>query len=297
MSENIYSQKIDTVSKSDYDLLYKEYSKLKNRSKIIEKITDKQLFKQLNKNEKNSRNAKRFNVIIKHSDHQGAKILHEKSELEIKLENELGKEKELVQEIENTQKEIVYMLSSIAESRSRETSEHVKRVAKYSKLLAKYYGLSEDESDLVAQACSMHDIGKVAIPDAILNKPAKLTAEEFQKMKEHSRVGYDMLSYSTMPLMKAAAIVAHEHHEKFDGTGYPRGLQGYAIHLYGRIAIIADVFDALGSDRVYKKAWSDEEIFKYFKEGREMSFDPKLIDIFFEHLDEFIAIRDKNNAI
>jgi response regulator RpfG family c-di-GMP phosphodiesterase len=112
-------------------------------------------------------------------------------------------------------------------------------------------------------------------------------------MKEHAYLGYKMLEHSSRPLMKAAAIVAREHHERFDGKGYPRGLKGYEIHIYGRITAIADVFDALGSERVYKKAWSDEKIFAFLKEEREKQFDPKLIDIFFENLDEFLAIRNQ----
>jgi response regulator RpfG family c-di-GMP phosphodiesterase len=112
-------------------------------------------------------------------------------------------------------------------------------------------------------------------------------------MQEHSELGYNMLKSSTRPLLKIAASVAYEHHEKWDGTGYPRGLKGEEIHLYGRITAIADVFDALGSDRVYKKAWSDEKIFTLFKTQRGKHFDPTLIDIFFEHLDEFLAIREK----
>ena len=110
-------------------------------------------------------------------------------------------------------------------------------------------------------------------------------------METHAALGYDMLKHSNRALLKAAAIVAYEHHEKFDGSGYPRGLSGEAIHIYGRITALADVFDALGSDRVYKKAWDDERIFTLFKEERGKHFDPRLVDIFFEHLDEFLSIR------
>ena len=137
----------------------------------------------------------------------------------------------------------------------------------------------------------MHDIGKVAIPDAILNKPGKFTDEEFEIMKKHAELGYEMLQNSNRPLLKAASIVAYEHHEKYDGSGYPRGLSGENIHIYGRITALADVFDALGSDRVYKKAWNDEEIFAFFKQQRGKHFDPKLIDIFFENLEKFLEIR------
>jgi len=138
----------------------------------------------------------------------------------------------------------------------------------------------------------MHDIGKVAIPDAVLNKPGRFDEEERRIMDTHAALGYEMLKHSNRTLLQAAAIVAYEHHEKYDGSGYPRGLSGEAIHIYGRITALADVFDALGSDRVYKKAWDDERIFTLFKEERGKHFDPQLIDIFFDHLSEFLSIRE-----
>ncbi|MCD6259559.1 MAG: HD domain-containing protein, partial [Helicobacteraceae bacterium] len=196
-------------------------------------------------------------------------------------------------EIEETQKEVVFTMGAIGESRSKETGNHVKRVAEYSKLLALYYGLDSREAEILKQASPMHDIGKVAIPDAILNKPGKFTQEEFEYMKRHAEIGYEMLKGSTRELLKAASIVAYEHHEKWDGSGYPRGLKEEQIHIYGRITALADVFDALGSDRCYKEAWSDEKIFQLFKEERAKHFDPSLVDLFFEHLDEFLKIRTK----
>ncbi len=205
---------------------------------------------------------------------------------------EFLKLKALNKEIEDTQKEIIFTMGAIGESRSKETGNHVKRVAEYSKILALHYGLSENEAEMLKQASPMHDIGKVAIPDAILNKPARFTPEEFEKMKEHAQLGYDMLKVSHRHLLKIATIVAYEHHEKWNGTGYPQGLKGEEIHLYGRITALADVFDALGSTRVYKPAWDDEKIFKLFKEERGEHFEPKLIDIFFDNLDQFLAVRD-----
>ena len=212
--------------------------------------------------------------------------------IETKVQEGLEEIKNLNQEIENTQKEVVFTMGAIGESRSKETGNHVKRVAEYSKLLALYYGLDEKEAELLKQASPMHDIGKVAIPDAILNKPGRFDENERKIMNTHAALGYEMLKHSNRPLLKMAAIVANEHHEKWDGTGYPKGLSGENIHIYGRITALADVFDALGSDRVYKKAWDDERIFNLFKEERGKHFDPKLVDIFFEHLDEFLKIRE-----
>ena len=197
----------------------------------------------------------------------------------------------LNQEIIDTQKEVVFTMGAIGETRSKETGLHVKRVAEYSYLLAKLVGMSEEEAALLRQASPMHDIGKVAIPDSILNKPGKLTVEEFEIMKTHASIGYEMLNHSNRPILKASSIVANSHHEKWDGTGYPNGLSGENIHIYGRITAIADVFDALGHDRVYKQAWELNDILELFKEEKGRHFDPNLIDLFFTNLDMFIEIQ------
>ncbi len=196
-------------------------------------------------------------------------------------------------DIENIQREIIFTMGTIGESRSKETGNHVKRVAEYSYLLAKLSGLSKDECELLKQASPMHDIGKVAIPDSILTKTGKLDEEEIILMKTHAQKGYELLKTSDRPLLKIAAIVALEHHERWDGQGYPNGLKQEEISIYGRITALSDVFDALGSDRCYKKAWKDEEIFTFFKEEKGKHFDPKLVDLFFENLEEFLKIREK----
>ena len=196
-------------------------------------------------------------------------------------------------ELEKTQKEFIFSMGAIGESRSRETGNHVKRVAEYSKLLALLHGLTKEEAELIRLASPMHDIGKVAISDIILNKPARLTAEEFDIMKQHTTFGYKMFEGYEQPIFKTAAIVAHEHHEKFDGSGYPRGLKGEEIHIYGRITAIADVFDALGSDRVYKKAWKLDKILALIESESGKHFDPALVTLFLENLDQFLEIREK----
>lgn len=198
----------------------------------------------------------------------------------------------LNEEIINTQKEVVATMGAIGETRSKETGMHVVRVAEYSYLLAKLVGLPNDEAKILKQASPMHDIGKVGIPDSILNKPGKLTPEEFEIMKTHAEIGYDMLKHSKRAILKASAIVALTHHEKWDGSGYPKGLKGEDIHIFGRITAVADVFDALGHDRVYKKAWELDKILELFKEQRAKHFDPKLIDIFFANLDKFLEIKN-----
>ena len=210
----------------------------------------------------------------------------------IAIRNDITDIINLHKEIERTQEDLIFRMGEIGETRSKETGNHVKRVAKYSEILARHYGLSQDEIKELTFASPMHDIGKVGIPDEILNKPGKLTTQEWSVMKSHATIGEGLFKDSEKPLLKAAAIIAGEHHEKYDGSGYPKGLVADEIHIYGRITALADVFDALGSDRVYKKAWEDERIFELIRNERGKHFDPKLVDIFFKHLDEFLEVRD-----
>lgn len=188
---------------------------------------------------------------------------------------------------------MVFTLGEVSEARSKETGNHVKRVAEYSHILAIKSGLSRTEANLIRIASPMHDIGKLAIPDSILNKSGKLTKEEFEIIKTHAIVGYDLLKNSNRSIFKSASMIALQHHEKYNGKGYPYGIKGKEIHLYGRITAIADVFDALGSERVYKKAWELERILNLFKEEKGEHFDPDLIDIFFNNMGEILRVRDK----
>lgn len=194
-------------------------------------------------------------------------------------------------ELEETQREIIYKMGEIGETRSKETGNHVKRVAYYSKLLAQLYGLSAKEAEILFMASPMHDIGKVGIPDSILNKADTLTQEEIEVIKTHTTLGYNILHTSKREILRTAAIVAYEHHEKYDGTGYPRGLKEDEIHIFGRITAVADVFDALGHDRVYKKAWELSRVLDFFKKQRGKHFDPILVDLLFDNLDEFLKIK------
>ncbi len=199
----------------------------------------------------------------------------------------------LNQEIEFTQREILYTLGEIAEFRSRETGRHVARVSKGAQLLARKLGMSEEEANTVMLAAAMHDLGKIAIPENILNKPGRLTGDEFELMKKHTELGHNLLKGSHRPLLRAAATICLEHHEKWDGSGYPKGLAGERIHIYGRIAAVADVLDALGNQRCYKQAWETDEIVAYFKEQRGRHFDPLLTDLLLENMDEFLGIREE----
>jgi len=195
-------------------------------------------------------------------------------------------------EIESTQKELVFALGEIAESRSSETSNHVKRVGAIAKLLALGYGLPDAEAETLRLAASMHDLGKLAIHDTILAKPGALTPEEFDIMKTHSEMGYQMLKASKRSLLQTASIIAREHHENYDGTGYPHGLKNEEIHLYSRIVALADVFDALGNQRVYKKPWPSDQIKEYIQEQSGKKFDPALVELFFTHFIGISYIRE-----
>lgn len=196
-------------------------------------------------------------------------------------------------DIQETQKELVYMLGEAVEQRSKETGAHVKRVAQISQLLAIAYDLPEQEAELIKLASPLHDVGKVGIPDSILNKPGKHTAEEWEVMKTHALIGEDILAKSDKRILQLGSIIAGQHHEKWDGTGYPRGLQGEEIHIAGRITALADVFDALGSKRCYKDAWPIGKIIAIIKDERGKQFEPKLVDLFEENIEALVAIREK----
>lgn len=185
-----------------------------------------------------------------------------------------------------TQSELINRLSEVIEVRSEETASHVQRVSSIAYLLGTYAGLDENETQLLRTVAPLHDVGKIGIPESILNKPGKLTDEEFEIMKDHAMIGYRILKGSGLELLEAGALIAREHHEYWNGGGYPQGLSGEDIHIYGRITIIADVFDALSHDRVYKKAWPFEKVMSFMREKSGEMFDPTLIEILLEHEDE-----------
>ncbi len=197
---------------------------------------------------------------------------------------------------EDTQRELVYIMSEIADKHSKETSNHVHRVSEYSKLMAKLLGYDEERAEMIRLAAAMHDIGKVGIPDHILNKQGTLDDDEFEIVKKHTMTGYDILKNSKLPLFKISAIIAHQHHEKWDGSGYPRGLKGEEINILGRIVALADVFDALSSSRTYKKGWSTSEIFAFLKSKSGIHFEPRMVELFMDNFGLFLDIRDRYDA-
>lgn len=196
----------------------------------------------------------------------------------------------LKEEIQETQEELIYILGEAVEKRSKETGAHVKRVAEISAILAAASSKNQLFVENIRLASPLHDLGKIAIPDAILNKPGALNPEEWATMKTHAEIGESMLKHSDRPIFQLAASIAGSHHEKWDGSGYPQGLKGEDIPLSGRITAVADVFDALNSKRCYKENWPLEKTLDHIKAEKGKHFDPKLIELFQEHLDEILSI-------
>ncbi|TMO07181.1 two-component system response regulator [Pseudoalteromonas sp. S327] len=188
--------------------------------------------------------------------------------------------------------DLVHRLGRAAEYKDTDTGEHIARMSQYSKLLALEFGMGEQQAELLRQAAPMHDVGKIGIPDAILLKPGRLTPDEFDHMKQHAAIGAQILANSSSPLLQLAYKLAIEHHEKWDGSGYPNGLKGEQISVEGRIVAIADVFDALTSKRPYKEAWGVEEALEHMQAQAGKHFDPHLINLFVNKLDAIIAIKN-----
>jgi len=226
---------------------------------------------------------------------QAKKVL-EQNNLDIETKSRHAQAR-LLSELEGSQKELIWLLTELMESTSDETGKHIRRVAEFSSLMAKLHPtLNDDDAHSLYHASPMHDIGKMTVPHDILHKKGRYTAEEFEIMKQHTSNAYQLLSGSQRKLTKAAAVIAHEHHEKWDGSGYPRGLKAAAIHIYGRIVALADVFDALTHKRCYKDAWGIQDAVAYIQSQRGSHFDPELVDLFVDNLDQFVAILEKNES-
>ncbi|AKU22717.1 DUF3369 domain-containing protein [Massilia sp. MB5] len=199
----------------------------------------------------------------------------------------------LNQEITDTQAELILRLGDVVESRSNEAGNHVRRMAEICQMLGQAGGLPDDETAVLTHAAPMHDIGKIATPDAVLLKPGKLDAAEWEIMKQHPAVGLSILDGSQRPILKAAAVIAHQHHEKYDGSGYPQGLKGENIHLYARIVAVADVFDALMHKRCYKDAWPVEQVIGHLREVAGHHLDPKYVELLIQNMDRALAINER----
>ena len=193
-----------------------------------------------------------------------------------------------------THQELIFRLGQAAEFRDNETGLHIQRIGHYANVIAIDMGMSENKAQQIKTASIMHDVGKIGIPDEILLKPGKLTLEEFDQIKKHTTIGYELLSGIESDLIKEAANIAISHHEKWDGSGYPKGLAGETIPLSGRIVAIVDVFDALTSERPYKEAWSNERAVDLIREQKGKHFDPKIVDLFLANLNKILEIKKKH---
>jgi putative two-component system response regulator len=219
------------------------------------------------------------------------------TKIKLKNQNEILEQRVIdrTQQIYESRLKIVRHLGRAAEYKDNETGMHIVRMSKISCLLGKAVGMNEHDYNLLLNASPMHDIGKIGIPDSVLLKPGKLTPEEWRIMKTHVQIGANILSDDSAELLSMAHSIALTHHEKYDGSGYPNGLVGESIPLVGRISAIADVFDALTSERPYKKAWSVESAVVLIKKERGKHFDPMLVDMFIKLLPKIISIRDAHS--
>lgn len=200
----------------------------------------------------------------------------------------------LNREILKTQEELIERLGNAVESRSKESGNHIKRMSLFSEIIAQAMKLPNHECEILKQATPMHDVGKIATPDSVLLKPGRLNDDEMEIMKQHTNVGYEILKGSERPILKAAAIISQQHHEKYDGTGYPNGLQGEEIHIFARIVAVADVFDALLHKRCYKEPWPLERVTELLISEKGKHFDPNVVDVLMENLDEVMEANALN---
>ncbi len=194
-------------------------------------------------------------------------------------------------EIINTQIELIQVLGEIIENRSHETAYHVTRVSKITEIIMRKLSFTEDEIEINTHASPLHDVGKIGIPDSILLKPGSLTDNEFENIKKHTIIGHKLLSGSSKQLLKTAAVIALQHHEKWNGRGYPNSLARGEIDKVSRIVSVVDVFDALSNDRVYKKAWETGKVFQYIEDEKETSFDPEVVECFLDSQEEILSLR------
>lgn len=200
---------------------------------------------------------------------------------------------ELNKEVIETQKDLITTLGDVIETKSEGTANHVKRVSLITRLLGEKYGLSDRDLDILEMTSPMHDVGKIGISEDILSKKGKLTKEEFETMKFHTMIGHEILKNQNKEILNYASIISKQHHEHWDGTGYPDGIKGDDIHIMARITAVADVYDALRSKRTYKESWQVKDVIDFFKEEKGKIFDPKLVDILLNHVDDIESMREK----
>ncbi|MBI2095802.1 MAG: HD domain-containing protein [Candidatus Omnitrophica bacterium] len=214
-----------------------------------------------------------------------------------KLQEAYGALEESTRHLRESHIELILNFALAAEYKDPDTGNHILRISDYSSELGRALGLPAEELELLRYASPMHDIGKIGIPDSILQKPGKLTAEEWAVMQQHTLIGSRIFKNSSSPLLKAVSVISLAHHEKYDGTGYPQGLKGKAIPLYGRIVALADVFDAMVSKRCYKSALPFEEGFEHIRSLAGTHLDPDLVETFVRIKGKVRTIYQANRSI
>ena len=264
-----------------------------DRLKAVEAGANDFITKPVDRLELNVRVASQLKIKVLQDD-----LKQHQVNLEYLIEERTKELRQALEEAERSKKKLLQVhldtikrLGIAAEFRDEDTGAHVSRIGGYCELIARGLNLADEDVNIIKLASPMHDIGKIGVPDSILLKPGKLTAEEWEIMKKHTIIGAQILDNSDSPLLHAGKIIALSHHEKWDGHGYPYGLKGERIPLSGRICAIADVFDALTSKRPYKEAYPIDEALKIIKEGRGTHFDPLILNIFFQNLGEILAVR------
>lgn len=225
-------------------------------------------------------------VVVKARIKTQLALFNQNRELEKKVDNK-------TKELNETRLEIIKKLGRAAEYKDNETGMHVERMSRYCKVIALEHGFSEKEAELLLNAAPMHDIGKIGIPDSVLQKPGKLDNDEWNIMRTHCKIGAEIIGEHSSELLKIAKTVASQHHEKWNGKGYPRGMKGDEINLYARIVAVADVFDALTSKRPYKDEWSVERAVNLIKEESGEHFDPQIVKSFVNQLPQIVEIKEK----
>jgi len=196
---------------------------------------------------------------------------------------------DLTRKLKEAYLDIIFRLAMAAECREPDIKGHLSRISRYSEILARKLKLPSQQIENIRYASPMHDVGKIGIPDSILLKPGKLSTEEYEEMKKHSEYGANILAHSDVPILRLSEQIALTHHEHYDGNGYPNGIKGEEIPLAGRIVALADVYDALSSQRHYKKRWKPDDVVRYIKQRSGCQFDPEVVIAFEYCLDEFIT--------
>ncbi|MBI3129254.1 MAG: response regulator [Candidatus Tectomicrobia bacterium] len=242
----------------------------------------------------------RMSFLLKMKEAQD-EIKRTRAELQEMLEKRTSILRKSLEEMANAQRmaheaqlETIHRLAVAAELKDKDTGAHIKRMSRFSSLVARGLGLPPGEVEMVFRASPMHDVGKLGIPDKNLLKPGRLDEEEWRVMKQHTVIGSRILGGSSSDLLRAGEVIALSHHERWDGSGYPAGLREEEIPLWGRICAVADVFDALTSPRPYKKAFPNEEAYALMQEGRGTHFDPRVLEVFFDRLEEVEEIQARH---